>query len=81
MEIILVYNISDNMFQAYHSYEWFLHQIMDNTIKGFNDFINKLKSTNMVTLPFPFKPRQTKGYLGKLEHVGVAYLPFRPLAM
>ena len=61
--IILVYAISDDMFQANHSYERFLHHIMDNTIKGFND---KLKTTNMASLPFPFKPRQSKDLPGNM---------------
>ena len=32
MSITLVYAISDYMFQADNSYEWFLLHIMDNTI-------------------------------------------------
>ena len=32
---MLLYAISDNMFQANNSYEWFLLHIKENTIEGF----------------------------------------------
>jgi hypothetical protein len=66
------------MCQANNSYEWFILSQRGQHHVRFYDFIDKIKTTNMATLPFPLKPRQTKG-LGKLEHVGVAYLPVRPL--
>ena len=50
----------DKMFQANTSYEWFLLHIVDNT-KWFYEFVHKLETTNMVFLPCPPRPRQTKG--------------------